>query len=146
MESTSESIGEGITSQVVAVDVAEVDPPDVVASGLRHRRRKRSDGGGGDRPCRRCSHVDCMMDRGEAVPDWIRAYQDGVRYHDAQTRARAREEAAGVVDRRLGYAIEFAPDRAAHALEYDAEELRILTAWDAESDVSAGRASSGADL
>jgi len=70
------------------------------------------------------------MDRGEALPPGVRAYQDGVRYHDAPTRARAREEAIRVVDGRHGDSIELASDPAAHEQEWRAEEERLLAAWD----------------
>ena len=32
------------------------------------------------RPCRSCRHYDCMMSRGEPLPDHVVAYQDGVPY------------------------------------------------------------------
>ena len=89
-------------------------------------------GGGGDegRPCRRCRHYDCMMDRGESLPAGVVGYRDGARYRDDATRARAREEAVRLVDGRLGYSVELAPDRQAHELDYQEEAERILTAWD----------------
>lgn len=37
------------------------------------------------RPCRKCRHLDCMMDRGEPMPDWVVAYQDGKPYAPNQT-------------------------------------------------------------
>lgn len=65
------------------------------------------------------------------MPDWVTGYQDGARYHDAGTRERAREEAIRVVDGRRGYSIEYSTDPAAHQLDYEEEEARILAAWSA---------------
>src|SRR5262249_49224357 len=96
----------------------------------RRPRRRPRDVERDDRPCRACAHYDCRMDRGEALPPHVRAYRDGVRYHDAPTRARAREEAIRVVDGRHGYSIEFAADPAAHDQEWRAEEERLLATWD----------------
>jgi hypothetical protein len=34
--------------------------------------------------CRhRCRHYDCMMDRGEPLPDGVTGYIDGILYHPA---------------------------------------------------------------
>lgn len=33
-----------------------------------------------DRPCRRCRHYDCMMDRGEPLPEHVTAYINGALY------------------------------------------------------------------
>jgi len=99
-----------------------------VEAGARRPRRSRG-AREDDRPCRHaCRHLDCLMDRGEPLPDWVVGYRDGVRYHDAATRARAREEAVRLVDGRLGYTLEFSADPAAHRLDYDEEEARILAA------------------
>lgn len=79
------------------------------------------------------------MDRGEPLPDWVVGYQDGVRYHDVATRAQAREQAIRVVDGRRGYSLEFASDPAAHQLDYDEEQARILDDIARQSDLSRGR-------
>lgn len=81
-----------------------------------------------DQPCRHaCRHFDCMMSRGEPLPAWVVAYQDGSRYHDTQARLLARDLAVRIVDDRRGYSIEYAPDPATHELEYQAETARILS-------------------
>lgn len=114
-----------------AGQVADGEVTAVTATQRRPRRRPR-DADRDDRPCRACAHYDCRMDRGEPLPTHVRAYQDGVRYRDDATRARAREEAIRLVDGRRGYSIEFAPDSAAHEQEWRAEEERLLAASDAE--------------
>ncbi len=89
-------------------------------------------------PCRHgCRHYDCLMDRGEPLPAGVVGHQDGVRYHDAQTRARARGEAVRIVDGRHGCSLEHAADPAAHRLDYDEEEARILAAWVAADEQAA---------
>lgn len=43
--------------------------------------RVRRSGPGSDGPCRhRCRHYDCMMDRGERLPEGVTGYVEGVLY------------------------------------------------------------------
>jgi hypothetical protein len=39
-----------------------------------------------DRPCRRCQHYDCKIDRGEALPEGVTAYVNGKLYRPAAAR------------------------------------------------------------
>ncbi len=48
-------------------------------------------------PCRhQCRHYDCIMDRREALPEHVTAYQDGVAYQASRT-AVDRDHAARAV-------------------------------------------------
>lgn len=123
---------EGAPQATPADDAVSVGGP---ASRIR-RPRRTTRAPQDDRPCRKCGHYDCRMDRGEPLPPGVRAYQDGVRYHDAATRTRAREEAIRTVDGRHGYSIEFAADPAAHEQDWRAEEERLLAAWDTTGETS----------
>jgi len=73
------------------------------------------------------------MHHGDPLPDHVTAYQDGVRYRDAQALARVRAQAIAIVDGRCGYAIELAPDPAAHELDYQEEADKIWAARDGEA-------------